>query len=136
MSQHTGGRGVVNPEHCMSAKSESNYKSSSNRAKLAPFLKSSPYERKKVFSAKVLHSRRNGYFQRWSFPLPFGEWHSRMVRESLHVCHSPSIPIPIPIPPQFLGGGGVNHSSHDFPAKKQETEQVVRNRMEEQTARN
>ena len=32
-------------------------------------------------------------------------------------------------------GGGVNHSSYDFPAKKQETEQVVRNRMEEQTAR-
>ena len=27
--------------------------------------------------------------QRWSFALPFGEWHSRMVWESLHVCHSP-----------------------------------------------
>ena len=59
-----------------------------------------------------------------------------MVRESLHVCHSPCIPIPIPIPSKFLvGGKGVNHSSHDFPAKKQETEQVVRNRMEEETGR-
>jgi len=42
--------------------------------------------------------------------------------------HSHSLPIP-------WGGVGVNHSSHDLPAKKQETEQVVRNRMEEQTAR-
>jgi len=45
------------------------------------------------------------FWQPWSFPLPFGEWHSRMVQESLHVCHSPSIPILIPIPSQFLGGG-------------------------------
>ena len=37
--------------------------------------------------------------------------------------HSHSLKIP-------FGEGGVNHSSHDFPAKKQETEQVVRNRME------
>jgi len=44
--------------------------------------------------------------------------------------HSHSYSLPIP------WGGGVNHSSHDFPAKKQEMEQVVRNRMEEQTARN
>ena len=44
-------------------------------------------------------------------------------------------PFPFPFPQKFLGGGGVNHSSYDFPAKKQETEQVVRNRMEEQTAR-
>jgi len=36
--------------------------------------------------------------------------------------HSHSLKIP-------WGRGGVNHSSHDFPAKKQETEQVVRNRM-------
>jgi len=42
--------------------------------------------------------------------------------------HSHSLPLP--------WGGGVNHSSHDFPAKKQETEQMVRNGMEEQTARN
>jgi len=45
-------------------------------------------------------------------------------------------PFPFPFPPNSLVGGGVNHSSHDFPAKKQETEQVVRNKMEEQTARN
>jgi len=54
--------------------------------------------------------------QRWSFPLPFGEWHSRMVRESLRVCHSPWIFISIPIPSKFLGG--VSHSSHDFPPNK------------------
>jgi len=36
--------------------------------------------------------------------------------------HSYSHSLPIP-----WGEGGVNHSSHDFPAKKQETEQVVRN---------
>jgi len=39
--------------------------------------------------------------------------------------HSHSLKIP-------FGEGGVNHSSHDFPAKKQEKEQVVRNRMEVQ----
>jgi len=57
--------------------------------------------------------------KRWSFPLPFGEWHSRKVRESLRVLpfpvnshsHSHSLKIP-------WGRGRVNHSSHDFPAKK------------------
>jgi len=29
------------------------------------------------------------FSQRCSFPLPFGQWHSQMVRDSLRVCHVP-----------------------------------------------
>ena len=45
-------------------------------------------------------------YQRCSFPVPFGEWHLRMVRKSLRVCHSPWIPIPFPFPRNSLGGMG------------------------------
>ena len=65
----------------------------------------------------------NHYCQRWSF----GEWHSRKIRESLHVCHSPWIPIPTPIPSQFLGGGGGSITSVTiFPPKNKK-----RNRLSE-----
>ena len=40
-----------------------------------------------VVGSKLLEAR----VQRCSFPLPFGEWHFRMVRESLRVWHSPWI---------------------------------------------
>jgi len=77
------------------------------------------------FQMKALHvesyprDSKRVFGQRWSFPLPFGEWHSRMVRESLRVWHSPWIPIPISIPSTFLGGGGgANPLSPIFPPKK------------------
>ena len=44
---------------------------------------------KRPFCIKTPFPRRTIQMQRWPFALPFGEWHSRMVRESLHVCHSP-----------------------------------------------
>ena len=60
------------------------------------------------------------------FPLPFGEWHSRMVRESLRVCLPPWILIPIPIHSKFLGGrGGSITPVTIFPATKKQTERVV-----------
>ena len=44
-------------------------------------------------------------------------------------------PFPFPFPQNSLGAGGVQSLQYDFPAKKQETEQVVRIRMEEETGR-
>jgi len=61
--------------------------------------------------------------QRWSFPSPFGEWHSQMVKESLRVrpvnshSHSHSLKIP-------LGGGG-QHPVTIFPPKKTPTHTVT-----------
>jgi len=46
-----------------------------------------------------------------------------------------AFPFPFPFPQNSLGGGGTNRSSQNFPAKKQETEKVVRHRKEEETGR-
>ena len=54
MSHHTGGRGVVNPEHIAQSLLLKS-------CQIGPFFEKKSFRKKKVFSAIVLHSQRTIY---------------------------------------------------------------------------